>query len=109
MAPSPDTRRRTPGGPHRRPSPPTPTHPPSDIVMTLDRRRGAGPGVQGTPRLDDVRVEGPLNEEAHLAGRARLLEDLTGSLLEDPDELTADDLALLLRVGDAGESVHEAV
>src|SRR4051812_31425579 len=77
--------------------------------MTLDRRRGAGPGVQGTPRLDDVRVEGPLNEEAHLAGRARLLEDLTGSLLEDPDELTADDLALLLRVGDAGESVHEAV
>src|SRR4051812_12388871 len=77
--------------------------------MTLDRRRGAGPGVQGTPRLDDVRVEGPLNEEAHLAGRARLLQDLTGSLLEDPDELTADDLALLLRVGDAGESVHEAV
>ena len=62
---------------------------PADVVVRLDearrrRRRAAG--------LDDVRVERPLDEERDVA-------ELPGLLLEDADELLADDLPLLLRIG----------
>ena len=42
-----------------------------------------------------------------LALRGGVADDLGLGGLEDPDELAADDLALLLRVGDAGERVEE--
>src|SRR5437867_3497627 len=48
------------------------------------------------PRLDHVRVERPLHEEADVP-------ELGGLLLEHTDELLADDLALLLRILDALE------
>ena len=38
---------------------------------------------------------------------ARAADDVAGRLLEDPDELAADDLALLLGVGDPGERRQE--
>ena len=70
---------------------------PADVVVRLDER---GDTVLPAARLDDVRVERPLDEEADVAELPRLL-------LEDADELLADDLALLLRVGDAGEPREE--
>ena len=57
-------------------------------------------GVLGAAGLDHVRVERPLHEEAHVAEPPRLL-------LEDADELLADDLPLLLRVVDAREPLEE--
>ena len=68
-------------------------------MVRLDQR---GDAVLAAARLDDVRVERPLDEEAHVAELSRLL-------LEDADELLADDLALLLRVGHAGEPAEEAL
>ena len=63
----------------------------------LDRRRaGAAAG------LDDVGVQRALDEELRVAELDRLL-------LEDADELGADDLALGLGLADAGELVQEAV
>ena len=56
----------------------------------------------GRRRLDDVRVERALGQEVDPA-------ELGGLLLEDPDELVADDLALLLRVLDAGQAGEEAL
>ena len=53
-------------------------------------------------RLDDVGVERALHQEVGLADLVRLL-------LEDADELLADDLALLLGVGDAGQLGQEAL
>ena len=61
-----------------------------------------GDAVLPAARLDHVRVERPLDEEADVAELARLL-------LEDADELLADDLPLLLGVGDAGEPREEAL
>ena len=52
--------------------------------------------------LDDVGVDRALGEP--LGGR-----ELGGFFLEDLDEDAADDLALLFRIGDTGEFVHEAV
>ncbi len=66
-------------------------------MVRLDERRDP---VLATARLDDVRVERPLDEEADVA-------ELPCLLLEDADELLADDLALLLRVGNAGEPREE--
>ena len=51
--------------------------------------------------LDHVGVDGALGQEVHGA-------DLLGLLLEDPDELLADDLALVLRLGHAGQLQQEA-
>ncbi len=72
--------------------------------------RGAGT----TAGLDDVGVEGALDEELHLAGvvtrrglRTRLEHEGLGRRLEGADELAPDDLALLLGVADAGEGVEE--
>ena len=71
----------------------------ADVVVRLDER---GDAVLASARLDDVGVERSLDEEADVAEVARLL-------LEDADELLADDLALLLRIGDAGEPREEAL
>ncbi|MGY3680318.1 hypothetical protein ACVWXU_003941 [Streptomyces sp. TE33382] len=67
-------------------------------------------GAGAAAGLDDVRVEGALDEEGDiLARRAGLRDELGLGLLEDADELAADDLPLLLRVGDPGEGVEEAL
>src|SRR6185503_6060284 len=70
---------------------------PADVVMRLDllRRLGLGGGA-----FDDVRIERALGQEIDPSERRCLL-------LEDPDELVADDLALLLRVLDTGEPGEE--
>ena len=52
--------------------------------------------------LDHIRVERALREEVHRAHRA-------GLLLEHVDELRADRLALLLRVGHSGKTGEEAL
>jgi hypothetical protein len=60
--------------------------------------------------LDDVGVERALHQELdRLAVRLAVGDHLAGRLLEYPDELAADDLALLLGVGDAGQRVEEPV
>ena len=46
------------------------------------------------PAFDDVRVNGPLSQEINPL-------QLSGFFLEYADELAADDLALLFRVGNA--------
>ena len=52
----------------------------------------------------------PLDEELHLAaGGANLFDDLLLGGLEGADELTADDLTLRLRLGDAGQGGQEAL
>ena len=67
-------------------------------MVRLDRR-GDSLGPTG---LDDVAVQRPLHEPLDVAEPPCLL-------LEDADELAADDLALLLRVLDAGEELEEPV
>src|SRR5699024_6157579 len=71
----------------------------ADVVVALDV------GGAGTASgLDDVRVEGALDEEVD----APLPRQLGSGGLERADELAADDLALLLRVGHPGEGPEEA-
>ncbi len=69
----------------------------ADVVVRLDRR-----GAVAAARLDHVRIERALDEVARVA-------ELRGLLLEDADELIADDLALRLRLGGAREAVEEAL
>ena len=69
----------------------------ADVVVGLDLLGGLR---LGRGRLDDVRVERPLGQEVDPAELGRLL-------LEDADELVADDPALLLGVLDAGEPGEE--
>ncbi len=71
---------------------------PTHVVMRLD----LGGDTDLAARLDHVRVQRPLDEEADVA-------ELAGLFLEDADELLADDLPLLLRVGHAGEPGEEAL
>ena len=60
--------------------------------------------------LDDVGVQGALDEELHLAaGSANLFDDLLLGGLEGADELAADDLTLRLGLGDAGQGRQEAL
>ncbi len=73
---------------------------PADVVVRLDVRR---PGTAAG--LDDVRVERALDQELDVP----LGVQLAGGRLEGADELAADDLALLLRVGDAGQRAEELV
>ena len=78
----------------------------ADVVVRLDvRRAGAAAG------LDDVRVERALHEELdRVVAVARVrADDVARRLLEDPDELAADDLALLLGVGHPGQRGQEAL
>ena len=70
----------------------------ADVVVRLDRRRRR-PVAAG---LDHVGVERALDEEAGVVELRRLL-------LEDADELLADDLALALGLVDAGEPGEEAL
>ena len=53
-------------------------------------------------RLDDVGIDGPLSQELDAV-------QLAGLLLEDSDELSADDLPLLLRIRNSGQLVQEAI
>ena len=76
---------------------------PADVVMGLDLLGGLR---LGRGALDDVGVERALGQEVDAAGLAL---DLGGLLLEHPDELVADDLALLLRVLDPGQAGEEAL
>ena len=62
--------------------------------MTLDHRARDG------ERLDDVRIDRALTEPAYVVQLVRLL-------VEDVDEAPADDLTLLLGVGDAGQFAVE--
>ena len=64
------------------------------VVMTLDHRARDG------ERLDDVRIDRALTEPAYVVQLVRLL-------VEDVDEAPADDLTLLLGVGDAGQLAVE--
>ncbi len=71
----------------------------ADVVVGLDRRR---PGAPVPARLDHVRIERSLDEEADVRQFLRLL-------LEHADELLADDLALALGLVHAGEPLQEAL
>ena len=64
------------------------------IVVALDDGGVAGAG------LDDVGIDGALDQVVHLA-------DLLGLRLKDPDKLLADDLALALGIADAGQLAQE--
>ena len=82
--------------------------------MSLNRRSAGSPPtlwwvlifwaafVSAVADLDDVRVERALGQEVDPA-------QVRGLLLEHPDELVADDLALLLGVFDAGQASDKAV
>jgi len=70
----------------------------ADIVMALDRMCLLG---LGAGRFDHVRVNGPLRQPPGVVEPARFG-------LENLDELAADDLAFLFRVGDALEVAEEA-
>src|SRR5690606_28117996 len=69
---------------------------PSHIVMALDHRRGP----LHRDRLDHVRIRGPLDQETRVA-------DLATFLLENPYELLADDLSLLLGIEHAPQSMQK--
>ena len=70
---------------------------PSDVVVGLDL---LGCLRLGRRALDHVRIERALGEEVDPAELGRLL-------LEDPDELVADDLPLLLGILDARQPLEE--
>jgi signal transduction histidine kinase len=69
---------------------------PPDVVVALD------PSSRPRPRLDDVRVKRPLDQEPDIP-------EPPGHLLENADELLADGQPLLLRIGDPGEPGEEAI
>ena len=81
----------------------------TDVVVRLD---GLGRALEGE-RLDDVWVQGALEEPFNLACVGRVVGcfgNLLCFLLEDLDESVADDFALLLRVvGDALEAAEEEI
>ena len=68
-------------------------------MVGLDRRR---PGAPVPARLDHIRIERSLDEEADVRQFLRLL-------LEHANELLADDLALALGLDHAGEPLQEAL
>src|SRR5262249_34623649 len=71
----------------------------ADVVVRLDVRRAGA-----AARFDHVGVERALDQELDVAG-GRYLARCT---LESANELAANDLALLLRVDDAGRRTEEA-
>ena len=71
-------------------------------------------GAITTAGLNNIRVQGALHEESFAAGLVAvnnplLAQNIFLGLLEYTDELTADDLAFLLGVGDARERLEEAL
>ena len=82
---------------------------PTDVVVALD----VGGTIAATG-LNNIRVQGALHEEGFAAGlvavnNTLLAQNVFLRLLEYTDELTADDLAFLLGVGDARECGEEAL
>ena len=71
---------------------------PADVVVRLDRRRGA----VDRHRLDHVGIDCPLCQPAHVLDPDRLL-------VEYLDEIAADDLALGLGIAHAGQVTQELV
>ncbi len=71
----------------------------TDVVVRLDH---VGLAALGAGRLDHVRVDGALGEKLDVV-------QLAGLGIEHVDEGAADDLALLLRVGFAGQVGEELV
>ena len=69
----------------------------ADIVVALDDG-----GFAAQAALHNVRIDGALCQEIHLA-------DLLCLLLKDADELLADDLALALGLGNTGQLAEIAV
>ncbi|ENO87654.1 cytosine deaminase [Thauera linaloolentis 47Lol = DSM 12138] len=69
----------------------------ADVVVALD---GVRLLVLGAAGLDHVGVDGALRQPL-------CVRELPGFGLEDLDELAADDLALLFRIGDALQVAHE--
>ena len=63
----------------------------ANVVVALDNS-----GLTAQTALNDIRVNGTLCQEIHLA-------DLLGLLFKHTDELFADDLALALRLGDTSQ------
>ena len=77
----------------------------SHVVVTLDVGRAGS-----ATRLHDIRIQGSLNQKLDLRAVAGGFQnERLGGCLEAPDELAADDFALLLGVGDSGERVHELI
>ena len=75
----------------------------TDVVVALDVR-----GTGAAAGLHDVGVERPLNQELDgLTLSASLSDEVSLGGLEHADELPTDDLALGLRVTDAGERFKE--
>ncbi len=75
----------------------------TDVVMRLDRRRAFA-----TTGFDDVGIERALDEEFDLlAVLARFGDNVSRRLLECPDELPTDDLALVLGLGYTREGLEE--
>lgn len=80
----------------------------ADVVVGFD----GGGGTLEAEGLDDVGVEGALEEVLDLAGVGGVLGglfDSDGLLLEEVDEGAADDLALGLGLGEALEAAEEEV
>src|SRR5579862_4375663 len=72
----------------------------ADVVVALDSLRRAFHGR----RLDDVRVERAPHQPVDSTG---LLRDAVSLIVEDADELVADDLALRLRIGNTSKPRKE--
>src|ERR1019366_10378898 len=78
----------------------------ADVVMRFDNLRRAAYGA----RFDDVGIERPLYQPLDAASIFFVfLKYAARFLVEDGNELFADDLPLLLRIGYAREFLHEAV
>ena len=75
------------------------------VVVALNIRRALT-----AAGLDDVGVQGTLDQELHLAtGGADLFDDLLLGGLERANEFATNDLALGFRVGDSGQSGQESL
>ena len=64
-------------------------------------------GAGATAGLDDIRVQRALYEELHGLVGARCIDDGPRRILEHPDELATNDLALGLGVAHVGERIKE--
>ena len=74
--------------------------------MGLDLR---GDPLLSSAGLDHVRVQRPLDEEAHPQVFRAEVSELPRLLFEDADELLADDFPLLLGIRDAREPGQESL